>query len=346
MLTRRNTARGTDAPWYRGWDITQAERDVFRATSIASQQAKRRALSGECIEPKHPINVPRLDTSKLMPQRRRNGLRALSLFSGGGGMDIGFDRAGYKHAASYELLNEGADVIRAARPKWKVFGGTDGDVTRVRWSSYKGEIDMLHGGPPCQPFSHAGRRNGSGDVRDMIPEFVRAVKAIQPKVFVCENVSGLITKRFEGYVRTTIIEPLSKHYTITSFYLDAAEFGVPQKRRRVFFVGFRSKRAALAFRKPTPTHSHSHFTGDLCDTALPKTMGAREALGLPDIGVDALAPTIRSGLTGPRHTTSILNSQTALRQWDALQLWPNGVAPTRAKASAYVAQNGHFRMSI
>jgi DNA (cytosine-5)-methyltransferase 1 len=75
-------------------------------------------------------------------------------------------------------------------------------------------------------------------------------------------------------------------------------------------------------------------------------MGVREALGLPGIGFDAVAPTIRSGLTGPRHTTSILNSVTALKVWGRLQIWPNGVAPTRERASAYVTNNGHFRLSV
>src|SRR5436853_3482384 len=104
LKERANSARGTDAPWYRGWDLTEDERAVFRATTMASQAAKRRALNGECDLPKHPINRPRLDVGDLMPQMPRNGLNALSLFSGGGGLDIGFDRAGYDHAASYELM--------------------------------------------------------------------------------------------------------------------------------------------------------------------------------------------------------------------------------------------------
>jgi DNA (cytosine-5)-methyltransferase 1 len=75
-------------------------------------------------------------------------------------------------------------------------------------------------------------------------------------------------------------------------------------------------------------------------------MGVREALGLAHIGYDALAPTLRSGLTGPRHTTSILNSVTALKVWNQLKIWPNGVALTRELASNYVAKDGHFRLSV
>ena len=345
--SRANAARGTDTSWYRGWDLTKAERATFRATTLASQAAKRRALSGDCVQSKHPVNAPRLDPVSLMPQMRRNGLRALSLFSGGGGLDIGFDRAGFDHVASYDVLADAAVVVREARPKWRVFGGKDGDVTLRNWSEYRGLVDVLHGGPPCQPFSHAGRQNGSDDARDMIPEFVRAVKEIRPEAFVCENVSGLLTRRFSSYVEETILAPLKRDYSIISFCLDAADFGVPQKRRRVFFVGFRNPEAAALFNIPRATHSHGHLAkAVVADAGLPKTMGAREALGLPDIGVDSLAPTIRSGLTGPRHTTSILNSATALKVWDHLQVWPNGVAASRELASAYVAKGGHFRLSV
>jgi DNA (cytosine-5)-methyltransferase 1 len=132
----RSAARGTDTPWYQGWELTEAERAVFRATTLKAQEAKRRALRGECDGPKHPVNVPALEPADLMPRLRRSGFTALSLFSGGGGMDIGFDRAGFSHAANYELLTDAAEIIRAAHPKWTVYGGAAGDVTRVRWAAY------------------------------------------------------------------------------------------------------------------------------------------------------------------------------------------------------------------
>ena len=75
-------------------------------------------------------------------------------------------------------------------------------------------------------------------------------------------------------------------------------------------------------------------------------MGTREALGLSDIGWDAPAPTIRSTLTGPRHTTSVLNSVSSRAVWERLQVWPSGVAPSREAARAFVAENGHFRLSV
>ncbi|WP_176400260.1 DNA cytosine methyltransferase [Sphingobium sp. Z007] len=343
-MYKQLAARGTDAPWYQGWELTEQERATFRATTIASQQAKRRAASGDCSECKHPVYNPRLNPLDLMPQLVGNGLSALSLFSGGGGMDIGFDRAGFNHVASYEIMEGAASVLSAAHPEWAVYGGDSGDVRGVDWSKYRGKIDVLHGGPPCQPFSNAGRQNGASDVRDMIPEFVRAVLAIRPRAFVCENVSGLATKKFKNYIESTIIEPLKRQYVIRQFILNAADFGVPQARRRVLFVGFADQGEAAQFDIPTPTHRHYRSTG--FPHNLPATMGVREALGLPDIGFDALSPTLRSGLTGPRHTTSVLSSVSALKQWNRLGVWPNGVAADRAAASAYVAKNGHFRLSL
>jgi DNA (cytosine-5)-methyltransferase 1 len=343
-LFKHDSSRGVDSPWYQGWDITEQERAVFRATTMAAQNAKRLAVSGECLAPKHPIYIPRFDPLTLMPLKPRQDLRALSLFSGGGGMDIGFDRAGFEHVANYEIMEGAGTVLRTAHPDWNVFSGNDGDVRNVDWSKYRGQIDVLHGGPPCQPFSNAGRQNGALDVRDMIPEFVRAVKEIRPRAFVCENVSGLATKRFHDYIQATVIKPLQSLYIIRQFILNAADFGVPQTRRRVFFVGFANEIEASQFEVPGPTHKHDKSSASAHN--LPTTMGVREALGLPDRGTDGLSPTLRSGLTGPRHTTSVLSSVSALKLWNRLGVWPNGVAADRSSASAYVAKNGDYRLSL
>jgi len=341
LKARMYVKRGTNAPWYKGRELTDEQRDRFRATTLASQAAKAKALRGECELPKHPIPLANFDPLKLMPKLTPNGLTALSLFSGCGGLDIGFDRAGYSHIASYDILPEAEEVLHAAHPEWTVFAGDEGDVTQVDWKQYRGKVDVLHGGPPCQPFSHAGYQNGSEDERDMVPQLIRAVKEIKPRAFILENVSGLATKKFAAYVRKTIFDAVDGLYHVQSFLLEAADFGVPQRRKRLIFVGFRNKADFQRFEQPLPTHSW-----DRPDTNLPKTMGVREALGLPSIGIDALAPTIRSGWTGPRHTTSIVNSATSLKQWNEIEVWPNGVAADREAAAAFVAKNGHFRLAV
>ena len=338
---RPYTKSGTEAAWYSGWNLTEAQRDRFRQNSLNSIAAKARALSDDFAGVRYPIPTPRLDPNDLMHPLPSNGLGALSLFSGGGGLDIGFERAGFHHLGSYDVLDHAGCVLRAARPHWRIFSGADGDVTLVDWRAYRGKVDVVHGGPPCQPFSVAGRRKGASDVRDMVPELVRAVDEIRPQAFVCENVAGLAAKKFEQYVRETILNPLSGVYSIQKFTLNAADFGVPQRRQRVFFVGFSDAECASRFAPPPPTHRPVSAQG-----VLPATLGARDALGLSSIGFDDVAPTIRSGLTGPRHTTSIVNSATAARLWAELQIWPNGVAASREAAAMFPAKDGHYRMSV
>lgn len=116
---------GTDAPWYQPQELSKSERSAFSEMAKRSANAKRRAEQGD-FEPKHEINIPKLDPQSLMPQLPRNGLRSLSLFSGGGGLDLGFDRAGFEHGASYEIVTDAAATLSANRPHWKVESGEGG----------------------------------------------------------------------------------------------------------------------------------------------------------------------------------------------------------------------------
>ncbi len=313
--------------------------------ALLSRRAKAAAMAGDGPEPLHEVNEPLLSPWELMPHLPATGLRALSLFSGGGGLDLGFARAGYDHVAAYELLQDAANTLQKAHPEWQVFGGQDdGDVNEVDWRQWAGGVDVLHGGPPCQPFSVAGRQRGHLDPRDGWPAFVKAVKAVQPRAFVAENVLALASRKFASYVEQVITGPLRRYTIIPMMLLRSENFGVPQTRRRVLWVGFKHRRDAARYVEPTPTHAWTP-PGEP-PVGLPRTMGVREALGLPDIGFDCLSPTIRSTLSGPRHTTSILNSTGSQRVFERLQVWPNGVAPDRERARAFVAANGHFRLSV
>ena len=326
--------------------LTRAQRDRFRRGATESRAAKTAALNGLGPAPLHEVNDPLLDPLSLMPQLGLTQHRALSLFSGGGGLDLGFDRAGFSHAASFELLGDAAATLAQARPDWDVRGGSDGDVSTVNWRKWRDEVDIVHGGPPCQPFSTAGRQMGAEDDRNMWPAFVDCVLSTRPVAFVAENVPALASAKFKDFVKTEIVEPLSGRYTVQMFKLHAEDFGIPQSRRRVFFVGFARKRDAARYQPPTKTHSWVQDAHEDDQPELQRCLGLREALGLPELGYDALSPTIRSTLTGPRHTTSILNSTAAQRAFERLEIWPNGVAPDRAAAKAFVAKNGHFRLSV
>jgi len=93
-----------------------------------------------------------------MPQLKSNNLTTLSLFSGGSGLDLGFDKAGYTHQGSYEIIPICGETLKNNRPNWTIHSGPEkGDVTKIKWNDKIGSIDVIHGGPPCQPFSIAGQ---------------------------------------------------------------------------------------------------------------------------------------------------------------------------------------------
>jgi DNA (cytosine-5)-methyltransferase 1 len=325
------------------YDLTEEQRDKYRATSKRSAARKQRLLHGFDHSKSPSVSADsRLDVCDLMPQADSNGLTCISLFSGGGGLDLGFERAGYTHRTSYEILDVCGETLRANRPHWDIRAGEPaGDVRAAAFSTFRG-IDVVHGGPPCQPFSIAGKQAGADDPRNMWPDFVRCVQQARPRAFVAENVPGLLDRKFEDFVAQFILAPLESQYHVFKFTLVAHDFGVPQARKRVIFVGFRAKRDAARWIKPVATHGDvESFLGPL----LPRNT-ARRSLGLPDIGYDVVAPTLRSGFTGPRKTTGVVNSQASMKVWGGLQIWPNGVQPSRALAEAYPPENGHYRMSV
>jgi DNA (cytosine-5)-methyltransferase 1 len=179
----------------------------------------------------------------------------------------------------------------------------------------------------------------------MFPAFVKAILGVEPRAFVAENVAAVGGPKFRPYLERTVLNPVRRRYTVFEVPLQAELFGIPQQRRRFFLVGFRRHEDAERWQEPQATRAPfdpGHPDGQGGESC----PGVRWALGLPDIGYDALAPTIRSSLTGPRHTTSILNSVSARKAWERLEVWPNGVATDRAAARAFVPDNGHFRLSV
>ena len=325
------------------YELTQEQRDKYRATSLRAQQRKQEFLRARKPSAHSlPTFINRLDMRDLMPQLNVNGLTCLSLFSGGGGLDLGFERAGFSHTASFELLDICGGTLHLNRPNWTVYSGIDkGDVSKAKFSQFRG-VDVVQGGPPCQPFSVAGKQAGAEDPRNMWGEFVRCVKTVRPRAFVAENVVGLLDKKFNSFVQRVIVGPLESDYTIFKFKLAAHDFGVPQARRRVFFVGFRAARDAVRFKAPEPTHGDVE---SIFGPLLPRNT-ARASLGLPNIGYDDVSPTLRSGFTGPRKTTGVVNSKASMKVWHDLNIWPNGVQPTHELAMAYPPENGHYRMSV
>lgn len=170
----------------------------------------------------------------------------VDLFSGAGGLSLGLKMAGWEAIAASDFDTSACATYRRNFPGVDVI---DGDIRKVSWDSLKGKVDLVAGGPPCQPFSVAGNQRADQDVRDMLPEFIRAVDEIQPKTFLLENVSGLISSRNLPYFQRRIQQLIDLGYEVEYRLLNAAEYGVPQDRLRVIVIG--SRGGSLTFPKGT-----------------------------------------------------------------------------------------------
>ena len=166
-------------------------------------------------------------------------MNILSLFSGAGGLDLGFVRAGYQISLAIEYDEQAAKSYRANFPSHNVWHRDIRDVSiQEITDAIGGGITGIIGGPPCQPWSVAGKRLGAFDKRDMIPEFLRIVDGIHPKFVLMENVRGLIAWN-EGHYFQNILDRLEvMNYEVDWRVLDAANHGVPQHRHRVFITAF------------------------------------------------------------------------------------------------------------
>lgn len=227
-------------------------------------------------------------------------MNSVELFAGGGGLALASSLSGFKHSFLVEWDKDSAKTLKQniselhLRSDSSIFNG---DIQSVDFSKYSEKIDLLSGGPPCQPFSIGGKAKAYNDRRDMFPEAARALAEIKPKAFIFENVRGLLRKNFSkyfGYIILQLTYPeirreskqsweehlsvLEKHQTSCSFYkglkynvvfrlVNAADYGIPQKRERVFIVGFRGDvKGNWSF--PEPTHSKEaldyskYVTGD------------------------------------------------------------------------------------
>lgn len=183
-----------------------------------------------------------------------NGFTAVSTFSGCGGSSLGYRIAGFRVAWANEFVDAARETYLANAPGALVDGRDIRQVTGAEVLEQiglgVGELDLLDGSPPCASFSTAGKREqGWGEVRsysdtkqrsdDLFFEYARLVGEIQPRVFVAENVSGLVKGTAKGYFKLILAELRSKGYRVSARLLDAAWLGVPQSRRRLFFIGVR-----------------------------------------------------------------------------------------------------------
>jgi DNA (cytosine-5)-methyltransferase 1 len=291
-------------------------------------------------------------------------MRSVELFTGAGGLALGIEKAGFHHDTVIERDRYCCDTIRENQKRglgslrgWRLFSG---DARQFDYRSISGEIDLLAGGPPCQPFSIGGKHQGQHDQRDMFPEVVRALRDLKPRALLVENVKGLTRKTFANYFSYILLQlsypeivrnsretwtdhrsRLEQHHTrggwrglrynVVPRLVNAANYGVPQKRERVFFVGFRSD-LGVEWTFPEETHSldallidqwvsgnywERHRIAKKNRPALPKRFAARVRDLRTEIAMDMFASqpwkTVRDAvadLPDPRdNQTGILNHE-------------------------------------
>ncbi len=159
----------------------------------------------------------------------------VELFAGAGGLAIGLEKAGLKNVFLNEIDKDCVNTLKKNRPKWNI---VHEDVRKLDFKGIK--ADVVTGGFPCQAFSYAGKRLGFEDTRGtLFFEFARAIKEIQPKIFIGENVAGLVSHD-KGQTLKTMIRILEEdldHYDIQYKVLNATDYSVPQKRKRILIVG-------------------------------------------------------------------------------------------------------------
>ncbi len=189
--------------------------------------------------------------SGVVPVRQFN---SVELFAGGGGLALGMSLAGFHHVLLNEFDTAACKTLKTNRPEWNVI---EGDVRHIDFTPLRGKVDFLSGGFPCQAFSYAGKGAGFNDTRGtLFFELARAVKEIQPKVFMGENVKGLISHE-NGRTFETIKNAIAElGYTLVEpRVLRAIMYQVPQKRERLILIAIRNDIAKrVEFHWPTPYH--------------------------------------------------------------------------------------------
>lgn len=200
-------------------------------------------------------------------------MRVISLFSGCGGLDLGFEKAGFEIPVANEFDKTIWETFEVNHPNTKLIRG---DIRQVHEEVFPNDIDGIIGGPPCQSWSEAGSLRGIDDDRGkLFYEYIRILKDKQPKFFLAENVSGMLSNRHSDAVQNIISFFEECGYNVSVTLVNAKDYGVPQERKRVFYIGFRKDlNIHFEFPKGSTEEDDKKITlrdtiWDLQDTAVP-----------------------------------------------------------------------------
>lgn len=254
------------------WEKTGKLLPVFNASG--GKQYRLSQLSGFPEIEKMSASNWALE-SQTIPHRTYS---SIELFAGAGGLAVGLEKAGFEAVALNELEKHACNTLRTNRPNWNVI---EGDVRALDFTIFKG-VDFVSGGFPCQAFSYAGHQLGFEDTRGtLFFEFARVLKETQPKVFMAENVRGLL-EHDDGKTLAVILSVIADlGYTLCASptVLKAIFYQVPQKRERLILVGVRNDLVKYAkFTWPAPyqrilTLKDALKAGALYDCDVPESSG-------------------------------------------------------------------------
>ncbi len=180
----------------------------------------------------------------------QNKFTILSLFSGGGGLDVGLEMAGLLTVACVDNDPESCKTLRFNRPEWDVFEGD------IRQYEPTGNYDLVVGGPPCQGFSTAGKGNPDDPRNFLWREYFRIVEKVRPMALLLENVAGMANKKNAHHLNEFVDQLRHLGYIVTYGILNAADFGVPQQRKRLIVLAGYGWTPEL----PTPSRSSKHVS--------------------------------------------------------------------------------------
>lgn len=235
-------------------------------------------------------------------------MRLISLFSGAGGLDRGFENAGFRTIIANEYDKKICPTFRANFPNTQLI---EGDIRNVNENAFPQHITGIIGGPPCQSWSEAGTLKGIEDARgQLFYEYIRILRATQPLFFVAENVSGMLAARHANAVSGFLRLFDEAGYDVNLKMLNANDFDVPEDRDRVFYIGFRKDLAIHDFEYPQPKEHKPTLREaiwDLRETAIPalehnKTNGAACVVPNHEYFTGAFSP--------------IFMSRNRVRNWD------------------------------
>lgn len=204
-------------------------------------------------------------------------MNVISLFSGCGGLDLGFEKAGFDIPVANEFDKTIWATFKANHPKTHLIEGDVRQITKTDIAPFiNGEVDGIIGGPPCQSLSEAGSLRGIEDDRgQLFFDYIRILKDFKPKFFLAENVSGMLANRHSEAVQNILNHFDEAGYDVSLTLVNAKDYGVAEERKRVFYIGFRKDlNINFVFPKGSTEDDEKKITlrdiiGDLQETAVP-----------------------------------------------------------------------------